>query len=107
MFSEDLTIFFDNAGLASAHSVNGTAGILCIVGERQQMRSDLDGKWITAFKLTLKKTDITTPKQWDKVTLNSISYNVESVDDDGSVLTILLSDDKRAGQKVSSTGYGR
>lgn len=91
MITEDLSAFFDLNGFASTHTVGSTAGVICIIGETITGRSELDGSMVTMFDVMIKKTDITAPRKWQKLSFDSVSYTIDSVKDDGAVYTITLS----------------
>jgi len=90
MITEDLTVFFDLNGFASTHTIAGVS-VVCVVGDRTTGNSVLDGSRVTMFDVLVKKTDITEPEKRKKIIFDSVSYTVENVKDDGSVLTITLS----------------
>lgn len=86
------SIFSTESGFATTHTVNGVAGIVCVVGEKTTGHSNLDGAWVTMFEVMFKTADIATiPEKRKKMLFDGATYTVENVKDYGEVLTITLS----------------
>ena len=91
MFVEDLSVFFDLGGFASTHTLNGTAGVLCVVGDKTTGRSEIDGTWVESVDITVPATAITIPAKGQVFYFDSTRYSVDGVRNDGDVLFIMLS----------------
>ena len=91
MIQEDLNIIFDESGFAERRNLNGTPNIICLVGDKNTGRSELDGLWVTMFEVMFKKADILLPIKNKKTTFDGVSYMVENIKDDGSVITVIFS----------------
>lgn len=94
MITDDATIFFGAAGFATAHTINGTAGIMTIVGDKVSGRSELDNSWVELLEIQVLKSSIPAPSLRQKMTFDSVSWDIDGLKDDGQVYTITLSSAK-------------
>jgi len=91
MMTEDLTVFFDTTGFSTVHTINGTPGVLCIVGDKITGRSEFDGAWIETLEVAVQKTAMTIPVPKQAFVLDSVRYTVDTIRDDGAVVFITIS----------------
>ena len=91
MFVENLSAFFDLGGFATTHNLNGTAGVVCVVGDKTTGRSEIDGTWIESVDITVPESAIAIPAKGQSFYVDSTRYSVDGVRNDGSVLFIMLS----------------
>jgi len=99
MMTENLTAFFDLDEFATTHNFNGTAGVLCVVGDKITGRSEVDGTWVEMFEVSFMVSAITIPTKRQQITFDSKTQTVERVKNDGAVVTITLSN-ARAGEMI-------
>lgn len=91
MIVEDLSIYFDLNGFAETHTLNGTAGVVCVVGDKTTGRSEIDGTWIESVDVTVPANAITIPVKGQSFYIDSTRYSVDGVRNDGAVINIMLS----------------
>ena len=94
MITDDASIFFGDSGFASPHTINGTANIMAVVGDKFSGRSDIDSAWTELLEISVLKGSITMPTLKQKFTFDSVSYDIDAIKDDGQVVTITLASAK-------------
>lgn len=90
MISLNLSIFFDTNGLATTHTINGTAGVVCIVGDKTTAVSEIDGMSLEFFDLAIKAADLPNPTPKQAVSIDGVRWVIDSNKSDGLIHVLTL-----------------